>query len=252
MKIPVVSEKTKAVVIRSVDFSETSKVLTLYTRDMGKISVLAKGGRRLKSNFEVALDLLSVCDICVIRKPSAELDLLTEAVLDERFTGLRGDLKALYAAYYVAEILDGLTQRGDPHPSLFATTIDALRALDTGKDRFLTLGWFVMQLLRELGYAPNLEECVSCAQEVKLSQRTGFGAQAGGILCADCDRFQGNVQTVRGGTIQVLRTLLRETPERLQRLSPSKADRTEAWKLVTMCLYHLLERKPRTADLIEL
>lgn len=247
-----VSEKTKAVVIRSVDFSETSKVLTLYTRDMGKISVLAKGGRRLKSNFEVALDLLSVCDICVIRKPSAELDLLTEAVLDERFTGLRSDLKALYAAYFIAEILDGLTQRGDPHPSLFAACLGAIRALDTGKDRFLTLGWFAMQLLRELGYAPNLEECVGCGNDVPLSQRTGFSVQAGGLLCVDCARFQGNLLMVRGGTIQVLRTLLREAPERLQRLSLSKIDRAESWKLITSSLYHLLERKPRTADLIEL
>jgi DNA repair protein RecO (recombination protein O) len=247
----VATDKTKAIVIRAVDFSETSKVVTLYTRDLGKISVLAKGSRRLKSSFEVALDLLSVCDICVIRKPSAELDLLTEAVLDERFAGVRTDLRALYASYFIAEVLDGLTQRGDPHPTLFFACLEALRLLDGGKDRFLALGWFVMQLQKELGYAPNLEECASCGGEVKLSQRTGFGIQAGGLLCQECARFQGNTLSVRGGTIQVLRTLLRERPDRLERLTVSKVDRAESWRLMTASLYALLGRKPRTADLVE-
>ena len=90
------------IVIRSVDFSETSKVVTLFTREFGKLGALAKGGRRAKGSFEGSLDVLSVFRIGVIRKPSADLDLLTEARLEERFAGLGRDLQALYAGFFAA------------------------------------------------------------------------------------------------------------------------------------------------------
>ena len=103
--------RSLGLVLRSVDVFETSKVLTLFTRDLGKVSALGKGARRLKSPFQAALDLLSVCDIVVLHKGSEALDLLTEAVLVERYDSLRRDLAALYAGYYIAELLDGLRGR---------------------------------------------------------------------------------------------------------------------------------------------
>src|SRR5437763_10942226 len=97
------AEQAVALVVRGTDWSETSRIATLRSREFGKLRVLAKGGRRLKSNFEVALDLLTVCSIVVLRKSSGGLELLTEAQVVERFPALRMDLPALYAAYYVAE-----------------------------------------------------------------------------------------------------------------------------------------------------
>src|SRR5437870_4961510 len=122
-------EKATALVIRGSDFSETSRIVTLWTREFGKVRALAKGGRRLKSNFDVALDLLTVCDIVFIRKTSGNLDLLTEAQVQERFPQLRCDLAALYAAYYVAELLDAWTQDYDPHALLFDEALVTLRKL---------------------------------------------------------------------------------------------------------------------------
>src|SRR5712692_4046351 len=85
-------ERATALVIRGADFSETSRIVTLWTKEFGKVRALAKGGRRLKSNFDVALDLLTVCGIVFIRKTSTSLDLLTEAQVQERFGQLRHDL----------------------------------------------------------------------------------------------------------------------------------------------------------------
>src|SRR5579859_2244259 len=97
------AEKALALVLRTTDWSETSRIATLWTREFGRVRALAKGGRRLRSSFEVALDLLTVCSIVLLRKSSGSLDLLTEAQVVERFPRLRGDLSALYAGYYVAE-----------------------------------------------------------------------------------------------------------------------------------------------------
>src|SRR5712675_2576932 len=96
--------KATALVLHTTDWSETSRIATLWTREFGKVRALAKGGRRLQSNFETALDLLTLCSIVFLRKSSGSLDLLTEAQVVERFPRLRSDLAALYAAYYLAEL----------------------------------------------------------------------------------------------------------------------------------------------------
>src|SRR5215467_16182882 len=96
------AEKAIALVLRTTDWSETSRIATLWTREFGRVRVLAKGGRRLKSNFESALDLLTLCSIVLLRKSSGTLDLLTEAQVVRRFPQLRQDLPALYAGYYLA------------------------------------------------------------------------------------------------------------------------------------------------------
>src|SRR5947209_9313203 len=146
------AEKALALVLRTTDWSETSRIATLWTREFGKVRVLAKGGRRLKSNFESALDLLTLCSIVFLRKSSGGLDLLTEAQVAERFPRLRTDLPALYAAYYVAELLADWTEDYDPHPSLFDEARETLRTLGTRETAAgPRLARFEMVLFRELG-----------------------------------------------------------------------------------------------------
>src|SRR5208337_3765335 len=127
------AEKAVAIVLRTVEFSETSLVCTLFTREFGKIGALAKGGRRLKGPFESALDLLALSGIVFLHKSSDALDLLTEAKLLRRFRPAGRDLAGLYAGYYVAELLDGLTDEDDPHPELFDLADRTLAALSAGE-----------------------------------------------------------------------------------------------------------------------
>src|SRR5262245_13389646 len=126
------SEKSRAIVLKVVEFSETSCVLTLFTEDFGKIGALAKGARRPKSPFEGALDVLALVRIVFLRKSSDTLDLLTEARLERRFRSAQRDLARLYAGYYVAELLAELTDTGDPNRDLFVAADQTLIALDQG------------------------------------------------------------------------------------------------------------------------
>src|SRR3990172_9397435 len=127
------SEKASAIVIRTVEFSETSLVVTLFTREFGKIGALAKGARRLKGPFESALDVLALCRIVFLHKSSDALDLLTEAKLLRRFRPAGRELSGLYAGYYVAELLDELNDLNDPHPEFFDLADETLEALADGK-----------------------------------------------------------------------------------------------------------------------
>src|SRR5271156_2159499 len=160
--------KATALVLRTTDWSETSRICTIWTRELGKVRGLAKGGRRLKSNFEVALDLLTVCSIVFLRKSSGGLDLLTEAQVVERFPRLRTDLSALYAGYYIAELLADWTEDYDPHPALFDEARLALKELGQSRESTgLRLARFELVLLRELGYRPTLDNCIVCGTPVE-------------------------------------------------------------------------------------
>src|SRR5438270_696425 len=97
------TEKALALVLRTTDWSETSRIATLWTRELGKVRALAKGGRRLRSSFENALDLLTLCSIVLLRKSSGGLDLLTEAQVIQRFPGLTLHLPALDGLRRLAE-----------------------------------------------------------------------------------------------------------------------------------------------------
>jgi DNA repair protein RecO (recombination protein O) len=239
----VAAEKARALVLRTTDWSETSRIATLWTREFGKVRALAKGGRRLKSNFESALDLLTVCDIVFLRKSSGSLDLLTEARVVKRFSRLRVDLQALYGAYYVAELLADWTEDYDPHPALFD---EALATLDTvGMPGVATgprLMRFELVMLRELGYRPVLEACAACGGQV-AEQALVFSASAGGLVCPACRPGQRDRRPLSRGCLDALRVFNESDDAWRRPWEPSV--RAELRQLLGHYVTYLRGRQPR-------
>jgi DNA repair protein RecO (recombination protein O) len=200
--------RSPALVLRTVEVFETSLVVTLFARELGKVSALAKGGRRLKGPFSGGLDVLGVSDIVVLHKASDALDLLTEAAPVERFTSLRHDLPALYAGYYVAELLTELTDFHDPHPKLFDAALVTLRHLGDPVLRDRRVLRFELACLRELGLMPALDACAHCGELIDgTGEAFAFGLATGGVLCPRCRPGQPHVATVSGRALDALRVL---------------------------------------------
>lgn len=238
------SEKTTAIVIRLVEFSESSCVVTLFTRDFGKISGLAKGARRPKSAFESALDLLAVCRIVFLHKSSDTLDLLTEAKLERRFRSATRDLSRLYAGYYVAELLHDLTDHGDPHPELFDAADAALQALDGTGEVAAIMARFELCLLRYVGHLPELENCVDCGAAIASTGRVSFGQQSGGVLCQRCRAGKRQIVSVSVETIALLRKLASDqSPWAETTLEPQR--RGELRGVLNHYMTNLIGRRPQ-------
>jgi DNA repair protein RecO (recombination protein O) len=243
------AEKARGLVLRTTDWSETSRIATLWTREFGKVRVLAKGGRRLKSNFENALDLLTVCSIVFLRKSSGGLDLLTEAQVVQRFPGLRQDLPALYAAYYLAELLGEFTQDFDPHPPLFDEALDTLGALGRGPVPVgPRLARFEMALLRELGFAPVLETCAACGGPA-AGRGLGFSPAAGGVLCGGCRARAVRVPALSAPAWEALRALAGPGDGWDRPWEP--AVRGEVRQVLGSYVTYVLGRRPRLLPYLE-
>ena len=237
--------RTLALVIRRVEVLETSLVVTLFTRELGKVGALAKGGRRIKSPFQGGLDLLSVSDIVLLHKASEALDLLTESAPVERFESFRRDLAALYAGYYVAELLSDLTDTHDPHPKLFDAATVTLRHLGDPLTRSRRVLRFELACLRELGLMPALDTCAHCGAPVDArGDAVAFGLATGGVLCPDCRPGQPHVATLSGRTLEAIRVLAapgqawRDLDLRGARLAPVRAT-------LGAVISHLIGHRPR-------
>ena len=238
------SEKSLAIVLRVVDFSETSVIATLFTEHFGKIGALAKGARRPKGPFEAAIDLLAVCRIVFIHKTSDALDLLTEAKLERRFRSAARDLSRLYAGYYVAELLHDLTDTADPHPGLFHAANQTLYDLDQDEPVPTTVLRFELTLLRELGLLPSFEACAGCGTPVSAAGRVSFGQLAGGVLCPSCRAGQRQVVSISAGVIRVLQRFA-ERGDAWKRLEIDRSLRGELRGLMNHYFANLLGRRPR-------
>jgi DNA repair protein RecO (recombination protein O) len=240
------TEKATALVLRVVEFSETSSVVTLFTRELGKIHGMAKGARRPKGPFESALDLLALCRIVFLRKSPGVLDLLTEAKLQKRFRPRGRDLSSLYAGYYVAELLTELTDDYDPCPELFDAAVEILQGLaDEGTVIAAWIARFELTALRLLGHLPSLEQCVECGRSVEAVGRIAFGMLIGGVLCQECKAGQRNVVGVSAGVLRAMILLADEKNDAWRRLELESRTRGELRAVLNHYLTHLLGHKPR-------
>lgn len=241
------SVRTLGIVVSKVEVFETSLVSTLFTRELGKVSGLAKGARRHKSPMEGGLDLLHVSDIVLLHKASDALDLIIEAAPVERFDALRQDMAALFAGYYVAELLSELTDFHDPHPRLFDAALVTLRHLGDPALGVRRLYRFELACLRELGLMPSLDCCAHCGEVVEgrgASETVWFGLATGGVLCPHCRPGQPHVATLSGRTLDAIRALSSPGP---QWRSPDidAAALAPVRGTLGAVVSHLLGRRPR-------
>jgi DNA repair protein RecO (recombination protein O) len=242
------SEKATALVLRTVDFSETSLVVTLFTREFGKISALAKGARRIKNPFESALDVLTVCRIVFLHKSSEALDLVTEGRMVRRFRPSGRNLAGLYAAYYVAELLTAMTDDNDPHPELFDLADQTLAALAAGDAVHRWLVRFELGALRFLGHMPALDACAECGTPLEMAGRVTFSTLHGGALCKICRSGRGKVLLVNAGVLRTMAQLADLESQVFRRLEIDVRTLGELRSVLNHYLSDLLGRKPRMYD----
>jgi DNA repair protein RecO (recombination protein O) len=184
--------RDRCICVRKVEYSETSQILTLLTRDHGLLRCIAKGAhRRTKaghSKFDGGLDLLDLGDAVFSLRLEKDLATLTEWSLRDGHLELRKNLRGLYLAQYAAELVGLLVEEHDPHRALFDRFRQTIPALATPAREEVFLA-FELDLFRESGYLPDLGACANCRRP--LDNRSGdwnFSPARGGIVCGDCQQ----------------------------------------------------------------
>jgi DNA repair protein RecO (recombination protein O) len=180
-----------------------------------------------------------------LRKSSDSLDLLTEAKLERRFRPPGGDITSLYAAYYVAELVNELTDDYDPHPKLFDAADETLAALSQGCGVSAPLVHFELTALREVGHLPSLERCGECGKPVETTTRVPFSQLAGGVLCGACRVGQKQILSISGGVLAALVRFSRSEGDDWRRLELDQPTYGELRGVLNHYWTHLLGHPPK-------
>ena len=180
--------KDQAIVLRRLDFSEHSQVLAIFTREHGKVRLIAKGVKRsTKTRFAAAIDLLEVGEVVIAGAHREKLAILAEWTQVRALSGLRLRLDRLYGAQYAGGLTAELTEDWDPHPALFDALASCLGRLDSEETVLVQVIGYQRDLLREIGSAPVLDHCVGCRRPLPATGALYFSSFEGGVLCRDCE-----------------------------------------------------------------
>ncbi|MCC7103754.1 MAG: DNA repair protein RecO [Chloroflexi bacterium] len=239
--------RAEAIVLRRTNLGEADKLLVLLTRASGKVRVVARGARRPGSRFGGNLELFSLVDILLAR--GRELDVVTQAESRESYRHLREDLLATSYAFSLAEITDLLLAERDDAQPVFRQLQLALRALDRGQATDLVGGHYLLAVLRQVGYGPELFACLICQEP--LTPVTNFLAlEQGGVLCPPCSAQRGEARPIDAEVLKVLRHLARtEDPADLHPRLPVSTV-AECERLIRAFAEYHLERRLRTPEFI--
>jgi DNA repair protein RecO (recombination protein O) len=174
----------EGIVLRRLDYGETDRILTVLTRQHGKIGVIAKGARRPQSRLASRTDLF-VHSRMQLATGRGELEVLTQA---EQVTVApsTSDARRAACAAVCAELTDRVLESGHPDDEIFMLVAGALATCaDPARDPRTAVVWFARRMMDRLGYAPQLYECVGCKRTLPEAI-AHFSAVGGGLLCADC------------------------------------------------------------------
>ncbi len=184
--------RDQAICLRTVDYSETSQVVTLFAKDSGKIAAIAKGAKRPRSPFEGAIEVFSFGDIVYAPARTGKLATLTEFEQRPVFRPLRTKLSALNCAFFAAELLDAFMQQDDAHSELFDSFYQFLCDVQQSADDFGALGLLVLfqlTLLNDIGTRPVLSRCANCNTAFDANwSKAHFSSTANGLICYDCEQ----------------------------------------------------------------
>ncbi len=237
--------RTPAVILKRMDLGEADRIVTLFSRDLGKIRAVAKGVRKTTSRSAGHLEPFTLSDIMFA--VGRELDVISQADTLESFRQVREDLVLTTHAYYLAEVVDLLTEDRMENRAVFDTLVEGLRDLAEHTDSRLVLIIFHLRLLEALGYRPELRECVNCRATIE-PDRNQFSAQVGGVLCPGCGPRESSAHAVGTSVLKLLR-FLQQTEGRRAVSVPVPVGR-EAEALLRNYAEHIVERRLRSPALI--
>ena len=201
--------RSHGIVIKKEDRGEADQVFTIYTKDFGKLEVLGKAIRKIKSKLRPGTELFYLSEIEFIQGKTYKT--LTDVFLIEKFGNLRENLGKLKISYRIADILDNLVRGQEKDEKIWNLLNTALKELNTNNLKFKTYNliyyYFIWKLFSLLGYSPQLYNCVICQKKLVLG-KLYFSSEEGGVICQACFKKIKKGKEILPEVIKILRFLL--------------------------------------------
>lgn len=236
--------QTEAIIIKKTKLGEADSILTLYTPHLGKIQGFAKSLRRPRSKLAGHLELLTHSQVSLAR--GRNLDTITGSQTINSFLPLKSELWLTSCALYTTELINQFTADHIENYPLFQLLKEIMEQLCQAGDKELALRYFELHLLNEVGYRPQLQQCVSCHLPLEPTNNS-FCPSAGGMLCPNCSPSQPLTYPLSVNAQKVLRLLQNHDYNTASRLKIDPELSRELEKVMSGYLKYLLEREVKSA-----
>jgi DNA repair protein RecO (recombination protein O) len=178
--------KTEAVVLHKIKYGDTSIIVTLFTKDYGKMSAIVKGGRNPKSKLGLIVDTFNHLQIVFYKKDSRDIQLISSADIISHFPNIKTDLDYQRYAQAVLELVKNLNVEHEVNHRLFIGLVKIFSLMNESKESAVILfARFFMFFLSELGYQLQLEKCSGCGKKELSKSELSYNYELG-IFCGDC------------------------------------------------------------------
>lgn len=238
------------IVLNRRDYTEYSHFYTVYTKDLGKISAICQGSKKIKSKLAPHLEGFNLARVFFVAGKRNYRIIGIDKI--QPFKNIMLDYDKVLYATYCLELVDKVTQDNDKESKIHGLLAEALSLINEfgSLDYGIIINAFTYKLLITLGFSPQLYECIRCEQELKQGMQL-FSIAGGGIICSACNSKQGlQICTLMDGTVTVLRMLedgeLRIVPS----LGVSIKIKAEISSLIKNYLDYHVDRKIRSLALV--
>lgn len=244
------SIRTEGVILRRRDFGETDRILTIFTRKMGRVGVIARGVRNPRSRKAGHLEPFMRSMLLIAR--GKNLHILTQAEVIDGYENLRNTLVGIGYGSYVVELLDAFTYEEGAHLSLYKLLTSTLQRLNRGDPPLLVLRYYDMRLLDEVGFRPELFRCVECGREVQEEDQYLSG-KLGGVVCPSCrvKTHETEMRLIPARILKYLRHIQRTPYQDLMRVQVPAELVVGIDSALRYYLVYILEKNLNTPEFIE-
>ncbi len=210
-----------AIVLRSVNYRDNDRMLTLLAPNLGRVEVLSRGCRRPRSPFMSASEVFCTGEYVLFSQH--DKNILTSCTLHDSFYPLRLDYGLLACGAYLLNLCEAAAQPGEESGPLFWLLLRSLNRLAYGQeDRRGLVSGFLLHYAAVLGYKPRLHHCVHCGKKHEGGAPVFFDCEAGGLACLQCPKTEGSLPLTQGQA-EWLQTVFKEGPESSAHLPGSEA-----------------------------
>lgn len=237
--------KTEAIVLKSFDFRETSKIVTFYTREFGKVKGVLKGIRKDPRKFGSSVEKFSVNDIVFYQYRNSDIHLVSQCDMKEYYWPVRQDFKKLTAASYILELVDAIMPIEQRNDDIYELMCRYFASLATVNDINKLVHVFQIKTLLYSGFRPHLDTCVRCAKKVRGETR--FSMQLGGLICSVCRPTGADASLVSRGTVASILHIEQSEWEKSLKLGLSGLIQKELKFVLNNFLVFHLEKNLRSA-----
>lgn len=201
--------KSEAIVLRTKNLREADKLITLYTRNYGKVQAVAKGLRKVKSRYGASLEIFSHNQVMLYTKTNKDIATITGCKLIRPFYSLRESYFKYSMASYLLELVDKLSDYREINEEIFRLLDKSFSIMEASilktRENYLSLwNWFVLKILDYSGYKMSLSSCVVCRKQVSLGQSVTISLSEGGVVCRECPGAQDFLYELDGKVFEQL------------------------------------------------